>query len=247
MKCLSRELSFGRPRARDPAERSAPIEAFHCTMIACRNETVSDEHMAAIEATFELVDPRRPLVAPNQSRRPATRIQVTQSMDWDPPRTWNQRTQTADVRFHRGTQTTMRGAPENPIVISSGVPTQEVKPEFKCPITRDIMKDPVVLGDGHTYERTAIQRWLTQRKMECVCRWVASTIQDGVSMYSDAIWEDEDEDFDLSNYSWHVNVECACGKITSPMTRQVLKSTELFPNRALNSVIEEYLDEEAKK
>jgi hypothetical protein len=29
-----------------------------------------------------------------------------------------------------------------------------------CPITREVMEDPVVCVDGHTYERYAIQRWL---------------------------------------------------------------------------------------
>ena len=31
-----------------------------------------------------------------------------------------------------------------------------------CPITGDIMKDPVQGNDGHTYERTAIMKWLSQ-------------------------------------------------------------------------------------
>lgn len=29
-----------------------------------------------------------------------------------------------------------------------------------CPITGDVMRDPVVAADGHTYERAAIRRWL---------------------------------------------------------------------------------------
>ncbi|KDO32106.1 hypothetical protein SPRG_03324 [Saprolegnia parasitica CBS 223.65] len=31
---------------------------------------------------------------------------------------------------------------------------------FVCPITQDVMEDPVVTADGHTYERSAIARWL---------------------------------------------------------------------------------------
>lgn len=34
--------------------------------------------------------------------------------------------------------------------------------EFECPITRDIMKDPVVGSDGHTYDRAAIEEWLAR-------------------------------------------------------------------------------------
>lgn len=36
---------------------------------------------------------------------------------------------------------------------------------FLCPITHDVLKDPVVAADGYTYERTAITRWFkTSRK-----------------------------------------------------------------------------------
>lgn len=36
--------------------------------------------------------------------------------------------------------------------------------EFICPISSDIMKDPVVASDGFTYERRSIQRWITCNK-----------------------------------------------------------------------------------
>jgi hypothetical protein len=32
--------------------------------------------------------------------------------------------------------------------------------EYICPITMDIMQDPVVTSDGHVYEKRAIQKWL---------------------------------------------------------------------------------------
>lgn len=32
--------------------------------------------------------------------------------------------------------------------------------EFNCPITLEIMVDPVVLGDGFSYERVAIEEWM---------------------------------------------------------------------------------------
>jgi hypothetical protein len=31
---------------------------------------------------------------------------------------------------------------------------------FTCPLTREVFQDPVILSDGFTYEREAIQRWL---------------------------------------------------------------------------------------
>ena len=32
--------------------------------------------------------------------------------------------------------------------------------EYRCPITAEIMTDPVCTADGFTYERTAITEWL---------------------------------------------------------------------------------------
>ena len=31
---------------------------------------------------------------------------------------------------------------------------------FLCPITHDVMVDPVVAADGETYERAAIEQWI---------------------------------------------------------------------------------------
>ena len=36
--------------------------------------------------------------------------------------------------------------------------------EFLCPITQEMMVDPVFTTDGHTYEKAAIQRWLTHKR-----------------------------------------------------------------------------------
>ena len=33
---------------------------------------------------------------------------------------------------------------------------------FYCPISQDIMKDPVICSDGQTYERAHIQKWFAQ-------------------------------------------------------------------------------------
>ena len=32
--------------------------------------------------------------------------------------------------------------------------------EFLCPITCELMEEPVTIADGHSYERVAIERWL---------------------------------------------------------------------------------------
>eukprot|EP00936_MAST-01D_sp_MAST-1D-sp1_P000319 g319.t1 len=39
----------------------------------------------------------------------------------------------------------------------------DVPPSLLCPITKELMQDPVVAADGHTYERDAIQAWIQQQ------------------------------------------------------------------------------------
>jgi hypothetical protein len=36
---------------------------------------------------------------------------------------------------------------------------EEVPERLVCPITFELMKDPVIASDGHTYERCAIEQW----------------------------------------------------------------------------------------
>ena len=36
----------------------------------------------------------------------------------------------------------------------------EIPKEFLCPITLSIMRDPVLMSDGQTYERSAIEKHL---------------------------------------------------------------------------------------
>ena len=36
--------------------------------------------------------------------------------------------------------------------------------DWLCPITLSIMRDPVIVADGHTYERNAIQKWFTEQR-----------------------------------------------------------------------------------
>ena len=39
---------------------------------------------------------------------------------------------------------------------------EEVPSEFMCPITKQLMEDPVICSDGHSYERNAIEDWLVK-------------------------------------------------------------------------------------
>ncbi len=37
--------------------------------------------------------------------------------------------------------------------------------EFRCPISHQIMRDPVFTSDGETYEREEIERWLQKNQV----------------------------------------------------------------------------------
>ncbi|XP_047726147.1 WD repeat, SAM and U-box domain-containing protein 1 isoform X4 [Prionailurus viverrinus] len=43
--------------------------------------------------------------------------------------------------------------------LSSGIPD-----EFLCPITRELMKDPVIASDGYSYEKEAMENWISKKK-----------------------------------------------------------------------------------
>ncbi|KAJ1285992.1 hypothetical protein BS78_03G320100 [Paspalum vaginatum] len=40
-------------------------------------------------------------------------------------------------------------------------------PDFRCPITLDLMRDPVVVASGQTYDRESIARWFDSGKSTC--------------------------------------------------------------------------------
>ena len=44
-------------------------------------------------------------------------------------------------------------------------PREEEPPpaDFICPITTEVMSDPVMAADGHSYERKQIERWLATK------------------------------------------------------------------------------------
>ncbi|KAK9273648.1 hypothetical protein L1049_018458 [Liquidambar formosana] len=47
-------------------------------------------------------------------------------------------------------------------------PTMDFPPDFRCPISMELMKDPVTISTGVTYERKSIEKWLfTYKKKTC--------------------------------------------------------------------------------
>ncbi|KAI4383847.1 hypothetical protein MLD38_009643 [Melastoma candidum] len=47
------------------------------------------------------------------------------------------------------------------------VPIPIVPDDFRCPISLDLMKDPVIVSTGQTYERTCIEKWLEAGHRTC--------------------------------------------------------------------------------
>uniref|UniRef100_A0A182Y145 Uncharacterized protein n=1 Tax=Anopheles stephensi TaxID=30069 RepID=A0A182Y145_ANOST len=50
------------------------------------------------------------------------------------------------------------------LLFSLAVKTADIPLEFICPITHELMKDPVYAEDGFTYERSAIKEWFGREK-----------------------------------------------------------------------------------
>lgn len=54
-----------------------------------------------------------------------------------------------------------------PLVLREVKPGDPIPNEFHCPITGEIMEDPVNMEDGRSYERWAIQKWYDSGKRTC--------------------------------------------------------------------------------
>ncbi|KAL0911999.1 hypothetical protein M5K25_017940 [Dendrobium thyrsiflorum] len=52
-------------------------------------------------------------------------------------------------------------------VATSPAIASNIPDEFRCPITLDLMKDPVVLASGHTYDRCSISQWINSGHQTC--------------------------------------------------------------------------------
>jgi hypothetical protein len=50
--------------------------------------------------------------------------------------------------------------------------TQVLQDDLECPITHAVFRDPVMLRDGHTYERKNIQDWFARQNTSPVTREV---------------------------------------------------------------------------
>lgn len=56
----------------------------------------------------------------------------------------------------------------------------KIREEFLCPITYEIFRDPVVASDGNTYERSAIEDWIIQKRQHVISPLTGENITSSV-------------------------------------------------------------------
>lgn len=50
---------------------------------------------------------------------------------------------------------------------SKSLVVKNIADEFRCPISLDLMRDPVIVASGHTYDRSSITRWIDSGHHTC--------------------------------------------------------------------------------
>lgn len=94
-----------------------------------------------------------------------TRLRRQEEEQWDHiRRQQDEQRERVEARIRRGKEATERWErmqarvrmPDKAEAILAAAPS------FKCPITHEILRDPVIAADGHSYERRAITHWLEQ-------------------------------------------------------------------------------------
>ena len=50
-------------------------------------------------------------------------------------------------------------------IIAAASEADEIPEQYKYPITLELMEDPVITSDGHSYERIEIENWLETQTM----------------------------------------------------------------------------------
>merc|ERR1711964_219396 len=79
---------------------------------------------------------------------------------------------TAKIVEYNQARTTVKGGKQSKVELELEAPN-----EFQCPISLEVMADPVVIVSGHTYERAAIEKWFNEGHRTCPKShvWVENT------------------------------------------------------------------------
>lgn len=57
--------------------------------------------------------------------------------------------------------------PSTPGTVVKNIKNSIIPDDFRCPISLELMKDPVIVSTGQTYERTCMEKWLEQGHRTC--------------------------------------------------------------------------------
>lgn len=155
-----------------------------------------------------------------------------------------------------------QSSPQTPAVTET-----DLSDFFKCPITREIMKDPVVTDDGTAYEREAIVRWLRDTGTSPITREVANGVTTDLVLKKIINECHQDPQADLSkNFlcpithkimsdpvladdGWTYDreaIEKALRQSGNINPATGMAPRPLIPNRALKDMIEQYHRHEAQ-
>merc|ERR1711964_459007 len=79
---------------------------------------------------------------------------------------------TAKIVEYNQARTAVKGGKHSKVELELDAPN-----EFQCPISLEVMIDPVVIVSGHTYEREAIEKWFDEGHRTCPKShvWVENT------------------------------------------------------------------------
>ncbi|KAK9168071.1 hypothetical protein Syun_000211 [Stephania yunnanensis] len=69
-----------------------------------------------------------------------------------------------DMEHHSATLCSSPECLSSPCTVSTVI---SVPDEFRCPISLDLMRDPVIIASGHTYDRNSIAQWINSGQHSC--------------------------------------------------------------------------------
>eukprot|EP01121_Diplochlamys_sp_Union-15-3_P017136 TRINITY_DN5973_c0_g1_i1.p1 TRINITY_DN5973_c0_g1~~TRINITY_DN5973_c0_g1_i1.p1 ORF type:complete len:193 (+),score=29.58 TRINITY_DN5973_c0_g1_i1:84-581(+) len=93
-------------------------------------------------------------------RNPPRKIDNSSSNIKGPEHDGNKSSMSTTIESKQGNDVMMMSEKGEKQSYVSSEGKETISEEFKCPLTLEIMKDPVIAADGFSYERMAIEDWL---------------------------------------------------------------------------------------
>ncbi|XWS74786.1 hypothetical protein CRYUN_Cryun01aG0027200 [Craigia yunnanensis] len=109
---------------------------------------------------------------------------------------------------------------------SSQSMSSNIPDEFRCPISLDLMKDPVIVASGHTYDRNSIAQWIKAGHHTCP--------KSGQRLIHMAL---------IPNYALKSLLHQWCQENNIPLTEYSSKTSELEKNNRKKKTCEKTIDQ----